>query len=144
MPTASSRLGSFQQQTSVLRHRVAQGDEDLLLAPGPGEVALAARLAGAGIGERVDAVEVVPSGLDRPPLAAAQQIPVVGRVVEPLLDRDVDATDGIDHLDEARELHPRVVMDVDAEQRTERIAQGGDAALGELVRMCGRRTTSAS
>ena len=45
--------------------RVAHPREDFLLAGGTGEVALAGGLADARIGERLVAVEMVPSGRDR-------------------------------------------------------------------------------
>ena len=53
------------QHGTVLRDRVAQGDEDLLLADGPREVAVAEALARADVGERRLAVEMVASDADR-------------------------------------------------------------------------------
>ena len=44
-PTAVRRSGSAEQEAAALRRRVAQRDEDLLLARLPGEVALAEALA---------------------------------------------------------------------------------------------------
>ena len=49
-------------QEAAVHDRVADAGEDLLLAGGPGEVALAGGLADPGEGERLLAVEVVAAG----------------------------------------------------------------------------------
>ena len=94
------QAGQLPQQAAVLRDGVAQGDEDLLLARRAREVALAGRLAGPRVGERVQAVEVVrPAVIDKPgPRARSRRRS--GRRSPG--DVDVHAADGIDHADEAR------------------------------------------
>ena len=59
------QLGEPEQERPVLRRRGAERHQDLLLPGGSGEVALAERLAGAGVGERLDAVEMVVALGDR-------------------------------------------------------------------------------
>ena len=59
----------LEQDAAAARHLVAQRDEDLLLAIGPGEVALARALADPGVGERLGAGEMVRPLLDDEPVA---------------------------------------------------------------------------
>ena len=54
-------------QEAAVHDRVADAGEDLLLARGAGEVALAGGLANPRVGERLLAVEVMPPGRDREP-----------------------------------------------------------------------------
>src|SRR3546814_4641212 len=59
--------------------------------------------------------------------AIAGAVAVVAWVLEGTRHVDVDAADGIDHLDEAGEVDPRVVVDRDAEQRPDRVLERAQA-----------------
>ena len=83
-PTAASSFGRLNRIPAPDR-AIAERDEDLLLAGGAGQVALAGRLADPGVGEGVGAVEVVRPGLDRPAAPAVEA--AVVRVGERLLRR---------------------------------------------------------
>ena len=115
VPDRADETRQLPEDAPAIRRGVLQRDDDLLLPPRPREVALAGRLAAARIGQRVDAVEVMMALRDRPPASIGAEA-VIARIVDRLGHGDVDAADRVDHLDEAFELHGRVVVDRDAEQ----------------------------
>ncbi|HET9083355.1 MAG TPA: hypothetical protein VFN41_03050 [Candidatus Limnocylindrales bacterium] len=65
---------------------------------------------------------------DRPAALSLTEAVIAG-VVDPFLDIDVQTADGVDHVDEALELHRRVIVDGDAEQRTDGILERREPAL---------------
>ncbi len=127
-------IGQLPQQAAVARDRIAQGDDDLLLPERPREVALAGRLAGARVGKGVAPIEMVQPGRDRP-APSLEAVAVVRRVIEGLLDIDIDAADRIDHPDEAAELQLGIVVDVDPEQGADRVLERRHPAVGKLLGM---------
>ena len=131
------QVGQLEQQAAATRRLVAQGEQDLLLACLPGEVALADRLPRPGIGQGVGAVEMMRAGGDGVARALEPE-PVVGRVGEALGHVDVDPADRVDHLDEAVEVKAGVVVDRDAEERADRILERAQAALRVVLRVAVR------
>ncbi len=112
LPIASMKAAGSVEEAAV-DDAIACSDHDLALAGGAGEVALAGRLADAGVGEGRLAVEVVPAGVDR---EAVEPVLVVAGVAQGPADGDVDAAERIDDADEAREVHLGPAIDADAEQ----------------------------
>ncbi len=130
---SGEQIGELEEQASAPRRPVAQRDQDLLLARLAGEVALAEPLARPRVGKRIRTIEVMRAGGDRVALLA-DVIAVIARVGETVGDVDVDPADGVDHLDEAAEVDPCVVVDRDAEQRADRVLEGSHPALREVLR----------
>ncbi len=126
------------EQGTALDHLRAEGQQDLLLAGLAGEVGLALGSSDPRIGQGVLALEVVLADIDRPARLADDSVAPVLRVVERLLDVDVDPADRVDHLDESLEVDRRVVVDVDAEEGTDRVFERAHPAVRELVLMAGR------
>jgi hypothetical protein len=103
-------------QQPAANDAVLEGRRDLLLAGGSREVRLAGGLADPRIGERLEAVHVIPARRDA---EAIDAVLVVARVAEPLADRDVDAADRVDERDEPAEVDLRPAGDPDAQQLTD-------------------------
>ena len=78
----------------------------------------------------------MPAVIEKPLRPSA--VPVVAGVLEGSRGDDVDPADGVDHLDQAAEVEPGVVVDRDVEQRTRGVLQRPHAALRELLRVAVR------
>src|SRR5260221_157739 len=68
--------------------------------------------------------------IDRP--AGPDPEPAVVRVGQTLGDLDIDAPDGVDHVDEATEVDLGVVVDRDPEQRPDRVLERARPAQREV------------
>ena len=117
------------QQTAVPGHGIAQRNQDLLLTDRPGKITLARALARSNVVQGREAVQVMAA------LADAVAVHPVRRIVDVGRHHQVHATGSIDHPSETGEADLGVVRDLDAQQRTDSVAQGAQTAVRELAAM---------